>query len=119
MYVLRLYDDDLNFIKEYPLEKNKAPIERAFYTYHEGLLIRDDLTAFVYYNDISAHNSKPKVLFKKLEKKNGQIELIDASTYLSNVILYKTLPYIVSESENSLAKIVSFCDIANSTVSKS
>ena len=105
IYVLRLYDNDLNFIKEYPLEKNKAPIERAFYTYHEGLWIRDDLSVFVYYNDISEHNSKPIVLFKKLEKNNGIIELIDASTYLSNVILYKALPYIVSESENSLAKI--------------
>ena len=104
-YVIRLYDDDLNFLNQYPLEKNKAPIERAYYTYHEALWLTEDISIFVYYNDISAHNAKPKVLVKNLKKINGKIELVDASIYLDNIILYKTLPYIVSDSENSLAKI--------------
>ena len=42
---------------------------------------------------------------KKIENKNGKIELINASDYLQKTILYNTLPYIVSDSENSLARI--------------
>ena len=40
-----------------------------------------------------------------MTKKNGTMKLINASTYLDKIILCNTLPYIVSDSENSLAKI--------------
>ena len=105
MYVIRLYDKDLNFLEEYKLEKNKAPIERAYYTYHEALWLKEDVSIFAYYTDISDRNAKPILLIKKLEKKNGTMKLINASTYLDKIILCNTLPYIVSDSENSLAKI--------------
>ena len=105
IYVIRLYDKELNFLSEYELEKNKAPKERAYYTYHDALWIREEVTAFVYYNDISDHNAKPIVIFKNLEIKNGKVNLINLSKYLDKEQLYTILPYIVSDSENSFAKI--------------
>ena len=105
IYVIRLYDSNLNFLKEYELEKNKAPKERAYYTYHEALWLKEDVSIFVYYNDVSDHNAKPIVLMKKIQNKNGKVELINASDYLKKTILFNTLPYIVSDSENSLARI--------------
>ena len=105
IYVIRLYDSNLNFLKEYELEKNKAPIDRSYYTYHEALWLKEDVSIFVYYNDVSDHNAKPIVLMKKIQNKNGKVELINASDYLKKTILFNTLPYIVSDSENSLARI--------------
>ena len=69
-------------MKEYELEKNKAPKERAYYTYHEALWLKEDVSIFVYYNDVSDHNAKPIVLMKKIQNKNGKVELINASDYL-------------------------------------
>jgi hypothetical protein len=41
MYVIRIYDSNLNFLNQYELEKNNAPLERAYYTYHEVVWLKD------------------------------------------------------------------------------
>ena len=105
IYVIRLYDIDLNFLEEYELDINKAPKERAYYIYHEALSLKEDVSIFVYYNDISYNNAKPIVLIKKINVSNGKIELINAFNYLDKIILFSTLPYIVSDIENSISKI--------------
>ena len=123
MYVIRIYDSDLNFLKQYELEKNNAPLERAYYTYHEAIWLKDEIGIFVYYNDISDHNAKPNIILKKLKsEKNGnvtlkrleeittvnsdlEINLINISTFYGSEVLFSSLPYILSDSENSLAKI--------------
>ena len=123
MYIIRIYDDELNFLKQYELEKNNAPLERAYYTYHEAIWLKDEIGIFVYYNDISVNGAKPNIIIKKLEiEKNGNItlkrleenkninnivklELIDVSTFYGKETLFNSIPYILSDSENSLAKI--------------
>ena len=35
MYVVRVYDSNLNFLKQFELEKNNAPLEKAYDLYHE------------------------------------------------------------------------------------
>ncbi|MBO6243886.1 MAG: hypothetical protein J6O41_04905, partial [Clostridia bacterium] len=46
IYVIRLYDSGLNFLEEYELGKNKASRERAYYTYHEALWLKEDISIF-------------------------------------------------------------------------
>ena len=108
MYVIRLYDKDLNFLKSYELEKNKAPTDRAFYTYHEAVLLKGEISIFIYFNDISDKYAKPKILLKRLILKNyNNMELVDLSSYLSNeqIRIYDNIPYFISDSENSLSII--------------
>ena len=106
VYVIRIYNKDLEFLKQYDLEKNNAPKERAYYTYHECIWLKEEVGIFIYYTDISDKNAKPFVTIKKLQKKNNdEIELINVSKFYDKEMLYNTLPYIVSDSENSLAKI--------------
>ena len=126
MYVIRIYNSDLKFLKEYELEKNKAPLERAYYTYHEAIWLKDEIGIFVYYNDISENNAKPNIILKKLETgKNGDVnlkrleennnnanndniiylELINVSTFIGKETLFNSMQYILSDTENSLAKI--------------
>ena len=125
MYIIRIYNSDLIFLKQYELDKNLAPIERAYYTYHEAILLEDEIGIFIYYNDISEKNAKPNMVIKKLitdknstinlrqledinNKNNNDtvnIELINASKFYDKMILFNSIPYILSDSENSLAKI--------------
>ena len=125
MYIIRIYNSDLIFLKQYELDKNLAPIERAYYTYHEAILLEDEIGIFIYYNDISEKNAKPNMVIKKLitdknstinlrqledinNKNNNDtvnIELINASKFYDKIILFNSIPYILSDSENSLAKI--------------
>ena len=119
-YVIRIYDSDLNFLKQFELEKNNAPLERAYYTYHEAILLRDEIGIFVYYKDTSDHNAKPNILIKKLEQNNNKnitlkrleeniiditFNLISISTFYDTETLFNNLNYILSDSENSLAII--------------
>ena len=104
-YVIRIYDSDLNYIKQYELEENKAPKDRAFYTYHEAKLLKDEIGIFVYFNDITDNNAKPIFILKKLVVNNDDVSLEDISSYLSSETLYNTLPYFISEIDNSLVII--------------
>ena len=105
MYVIRLYDRNLEFLKYYELEKNKAPSDRAFYTYHEVILLKEEITIFVYFNDISDNSAKPLIILKNLITKNGEVELVDLSEFISKEKIYNSLPYFISDSENALAII--------------
>ena len=109
IYIIRLYDKDLNYLKQYELEKNKAPSDRAFYTYHEVVLLKGEISIFIYFNDISDNYAKPIILLKRLIAKNynNDMELVDLSAYLSNeqIRIYNNIPYFISDSENSLTMI--------------
>ena len=105
MYVIRIYDKNLNYLKQYELEKNKAPSNRAYYTYHEAVWLKDEVSIFVYFNDISDNNAKPILILKKLILNNGEIELVNLSSFINKEKLYNSLPYMISDSENSLAII--------------
>ena len=83
MYVIRIYNSDLNYLKQYQLEKNKAPCDRAYYTYHEAVWLRGELAIFVYYNDISDNNARPVFMIKELVTRDSTVELIDRSTFIS------------------------------------
>ena len=105
MYVIRIYDSNLNYLRQDELEKNKAPMDRAFYTYHEAKLLKEETGIFVYFNDISDYNAKPIFILKKLTFSNGIRNLENMSPSFSSNTLYNTLPYYISDSENSLAII--------------
>ena len=105
MYVIRIYDTNLNYLKQYQLEKNKAPADRAFKIYHEAIWLKEEIGVFVYFNDISDNNAKPIFILKKLTVTNGVVNLENVSSFLPADKLYNTLPYIISDSENSLTMI--------------
>ena len=104
-YIIRIYDKDLNFLKQYELDKNKAPLDRAYYSYHEAILLKNETSIFVYFNNIADYNTKPIIVLKKLINKNETLELKDLSEFYDKIKIYENLPYIISDSENSLAKI--------------
>ena len=105
MYIIRIYDSNLNYLKQYELEKNKAPADRAYYTYHEAVWLKEEIGIFVYFNDISDNNAKPIFILKKLNINNNVVNLEDISSYLSAEKLYTSLPYKISDTENSLTII--------------
>ena len=59
MYVVRVYDSNLNFLKQFELEKYNAPAEKAFKIYHETEWLKDEISAFIYFTDTSDNNAKP------------------------------------------------------------
>ena len=65
----------------------------------------DEVSIFVYFNDISDNNARPTIVLKKLVENNGDVELVNVSSYLNNEKLYKSIPHMISDSENSLAII--------------
>ena len=103
IYIIRVYDNELNFLAEFELEKNNAPSDRAFYTYHEAVWLKDEVTIFVYFNDISEKNSRPVFILKKLVINNGDIDLVNFSSYIDKEKIYYSLPYFISDSENSIS----------------
>ena len=98
IFYIRLYDQNLNFIKKIQLEKNLSPPERAFSTYHEAVLIKNEISIFIYYKDISNNNAKPIASFKNLNNNN----LVDL-TNLGKMTLFKNINYYLSDSENSFS----------------
>jgi len=103
MYVIRIYDINLNYLKQYELEKNNAPSDRAFKTYHEAVWLKGEISIFIYYTDISDNNAKPILVLKQLTKTNGEIVLNNINSFLTKDIVWKNIPYTFSDSENSLA----------------
>ena len=104
-YVIRIYDSELNFLKQYKLEKNYSPNDRAYYSYHEAIWLKEDISVFVYYVDITENKIKPNILLKKLIKYNNTLQLIDILAIKDNEHLYNNISYSLSDSENSLTRI--------------
>ena len=97
IFSIRLYDINLNFIKKFELEKNISPPKRAFSTYHEAIYLTNELSIFIYYNDISNHKAKPIAVLKKLENTN----FLDISNEINKFILFNQFNYYFSDTENS------------------
>ena len=51
----------------YQLEKNNAPADRAFYTYHEIVWLKDEVSIIIYYNDIPENDARPILVLKTLQ----------------------------------------------------
>ena len=101
MYVIRIYNSDLKFLKEYELEKNNAPLERDIY--HECVFLKDEISIFVYYNDIEANNAKPIMVLKRLTVRSNTVTLSNLNSYLTRDIVFKNMELQFSPTENSLA----------------
>ena len=103
MYVIRIYTNDLKFLKQYELEKNNAVLEKAIHLYHECVWLKDEISIFVYYTDITENNARPIVVLKKLTVKSSQVTLNNLNSYLIRDTLFKNMEYEFSDTENSLA----------------
>ena len=103
MYVIRIYDSNLNYLKEYQLEKNNAPYDRAIKTYHETVWLKDEISIFIYFTSTSEKKAKPILVLKKLIVSNGQVYLDKLNSYLIKDIVFENIPYTFSDTENSLA----------------
>ena len=103
MYVVRVYDSNLNFLKQFELEKNNAPDDRAVHTYHEVVWLKNEISIFIYYNDIAENNAKPIMVLKKLTVSNSEPTLADLNNYLKRDTILGNTNYKFSDIENSLA----------------
>ena len=103
MYVIRIYNIDLKFLKQYELEKNNSPLERAIASYHETVWLKDEISIFVYYNDTKENGAKPIMVLKKLTVKSSQVTLSNLNNYLIRDTFFKNMQYQFSDTENSLA----------------
>jgi hypothetical protein len=103
MYVVRLYDSNLNFLKQFELENNNAPLERVKDIYHETVWLKNEISVFIYFTDISDNNARPLLVLKKLVVNNGEYNLENVTSYLTKDIVMKNIPYKMSDTENSLA----------------
>ena len=66
MYVIRIYDSNLNYLKEYQLEKNNAPYDRAIKTYHETVWLKDEISIFIYFTSTSEKKDLDYLLYVML-----------------------------------------------------
>ena len=104
MYVIRIYDADLNFLKKYDLEKNNAPSDRAVYSYHETVWLKDEISIFIYYTDTSENNAKPILVLKNLSVSTSKVATLkDLNSYLKKDTVFGNVQYTFSDIENSLA----------------
>ena len=97
-YFVRIYDSNLNFINKFEFEKNKAPPERAFSLYHYAAFLKNEVSMFLYFTDISNNKARPIVQFKNLENNN----LVGLNS-ITRHVLFADLDnsYIISDTENS------------------
>ena len=102
MYVVRVYDNNLNFLKKFELEKNNAPSDKAGTLYHQAVWLKEEVSIFIYYTDTSENNAKPVMILRQLSV-STTITLNQLNTYLTRDIVSKILPYTFSDKENSLA----------------
>ena len=100
-YFIRVYDVDLNFITKLELEQNISPPERAFYSYHEASLLKNEISIFLYFTDISNNHAKPVVLLKNLDSNNNLINV--NSIAKSNV--FQKMDYYFSDTDHSFSII--------------
>ena len=66
MYVVRVYDSNLNFLKQFELEKSNAPANKTGSLYHETVFLKEEISIFIYFVDTSENNAKPIMVLKKL-----------------------------------------------------
>ena len=102
MYVIRIYNSDLKFLKQYELEKNYATLDKTYNLYHECVWLKDEISIFTYYNSTN-ENAKPILVLKKLTVKSSQVTLSNLNIYLIRDIVFKTMNYKFSPTENGLA----------------
>ena len=102
-YNVRLYYGNLTFIEEFPLEQNRASIEKAFYSYHNVLHASNGHSLFIYYNANAEDGAKPILYIKKLENK----KLININTKLNRGIICQTNcnSYKFSDRDNAMARL--------------
>ena len=81
MYVVRVYDSNLKFLKQFELEKNNAPDDRAVHTYHEVVWLKNEISIFIYYNDTAENNAKPIMVLKKLTVSNSEPTLANLNDF--------------------------------------
>ena len=103
MYVVRVYDSNLNFLKQFELEKNNAPTDKAFSLYHETVWLKDEVGIFIYFTDTSDNNAKPILVLKKLIASSKSVSLVNLNNYLKRDIVFGNVRFIFSDTENSLA----------------
>ena len=105
MYVVRVYDSNLNFKKQFDLEKNNSPKERAYYTYHETVWLKDEISIFTYYTGRGEDGAKPVMVLKELTVRSsiGATYLNNLNAYLTRDILFQDMDFKFSDTENSLA----------------
>ena len=103
IYVIRLYDSNLNFLKQFELEKNNVPSDRVKDIYHEIVWLKDEVSIFIYFTDTSDNNARPILVLKKIVVTNGEYNLESVTSYLTRDIVMKNIPYKMSDTENSLA----------------
>ena len=103
IYVIRVYDSNLNFLKQFNLEKNNAPAEKAGSLYHETVWLKDEISIFVYYIDTSENGAKPIMILKTLTVSTKTVALNNLNSYLKRDTVYGNLDYSFSDKENSLA----------------
>ena len=102
MYVVRVYDINLNFLKQFELEKIVAPLDKAGPLYHEIVWLKEEITIFIYYINTSENNAKPIMVLRKLSVSTS-VSLNKINNYLTRDILFGNVPYTFSDKENSLA----------------
>ena len=107
-YVIRIYDSNLNFLNQYQLEKNTSPLNRAYYTYHETVWLKEEISVFIYYTDIGENNAKPIMVLKTLSVRSNVAILSNLNSYLTRDILFENMSYKFSDKDNSLAIINSY-----------
>ena len=105
-YLVNIYIytiSNIRFNTKINLEKNKAPINRAFYSYNEIVLLDEDEHMFIYYNDIPENGARPFVVIKKYSYSNKLI--INSVSKLANKVeLFTKFDYYFSDSDNSITK---------------
>ena len=101
VYYVRTYDINLNFIKEYKLDENKSPRERAFYTYNDVYYTEESRSIFILYTDTGENGAKPFLYWKKY-----------SGTKFNNIVssnkkyeLFKGFDYYFSDVDNALTSI--------------
>ena len=90
-YVIRIYDSNLNFLNQYQLEKNTSPLNRAYYTYHETVWLKEEISVFIYYTDIGENNAKPIMVLKTLSVRSNVAILSNLNSYLTRDILFENM----------------------------
>ena len=103
MYVVRVYDSNLNFLKQFELEKNNAPSEKAYDLYHEVVWLKGEISIFIYFVDTAENKAKPIMVLKELAVTTRATTLNNLNSYLKRDVVYGALDYSFSDTDNSLA----------------
>ena len=101
VYYVRIYNSELYFINEYKLDKNLAPIERAYYSYNDIYYISLGRSVFFTFNDIPEKGTKLIYYWKSF---NGK-DLNNIVTSQERYELFKDFDYYFSDVDNGIASL--------------